>query len=54
MLAVERFTGLIDSTCLRRTKNLLHLPDQQNVVRMITLSLEERIQYDPTRKTMVR
>jgi SWI/SNF-related matrix-associated actin-dependent regulator of chromatin subfamily A3 len=53
-LAIERFTRLLDSICLRRTKDLLHLPDQQNVVRKITLSPEERNQYDQTHKTMFR
>lgn len=53
-LAIERFTRLLDSLCLRRTKDLLHLPDQQNTVRIITLSPEERNQYDQTHKTMFR
>jgi SWI/SNF-related matrix-associated actin-dependent regulator of chromatin subfamily A3 len=53
-LAIRRFTRLLDSVCLRRTKDLLHLPDQQNVVRMISLSLEEKTQYEQTSKTMWR
>ncbi|KAF2630454.1 hypothetical protein BU25DRAFT_335088 [Macroventuria anomochaeta] len=53
-LAIERFTLLLDSVCLRRTKNLLHLPDQQNRVRNITLSPEERSQYDQTSSIMFR
>jgi SWI/SNF-related matrix-associated actin-dependent regulator of chromatin subfamily A3 len=54
MLAIERFARLLDSILLRRTKDLLHLPDQQNIVRTIRLSPEERNQYDQTRKTMFR
>lgn len=40
--------------CLRRTKDLLHLPDQQNCVRRIKLSPEERLQYDQTYNIMFR
>lgn len=53
-LAIDRFTRLLDSLCLRRTKELLHLPDQQNFVRKIQLSPAERSQYDQTSKTMFR
>ncbi|KAH7087773.1 SNF2 family N-terminal domain-containing protein [Paraphoma chrysanthemicola] len=53
-LAVQRFTRLLDSMCLRRTKDVLHLPDQRNIIRSITLCAEEREQYDQTRKTMMR
>jgi SWI/SNF-related matrix-associated actin-dependent regulator of chromatin subfamily A3 len=53
-LAITRFTRLLDSLCLRRTKDLLHLPDQRNIVRMIILSPEERNQYNQTQKTMFR
>lgn len=53
-LAIARFTLLLDSVCLRRTKDLLHLPDQQNRIRKITLSPEERLQYDQTQTIMVR
>lgn len=53
-LAIERFTLLLDSICLRRTKDLLHLPDQQNSVRNISMSPEERLQYDQTSRIMFR
>lgn len=53
-LAIERFTRLLDSVCLRRTKDLLHLPDQQNHVRLVQLSPEELSQYEQTQKTMFR
>lgn len=52
--AIERFTRLLDSVCLRRTKDLLHLPDLQHFTRIIRLSSEERRQYDQTQKTMFR
>ncbi|KAF2638942.1 hypothetical protein P280DRAFT_404018 [Massarina eburnea CBS 473.64] len=53
-MAIEKFTRLLDSLCLRRTKDLLHLPDAQNRVRNIELSPEERLQYDQTQKMMMR
>lgn len=53
-LAIKRFTLLLDSVCLRRTKDLLHLPDQQSWVRSIVMSPEERLQYDQTQSIMFR
>ncbi|KAF2024889.1 hypothetical protein EK21DRAFT_77766 [Setomelanomma holmii] len=53
-VAVERFTRLLDSLCLRRTKDLLQLPEQHGICRSIKLSVNERKQYDQTKKTMVR
>ncbi|CAO2649604.1 Nn.00g069890.m01.CDS01 [Neocucurbitaria sp. VM-36] len=53
-LAVEQFTRLLDSLCLRRTKDLLHLPDQQSRTRNIVLSPEERTHYDQAYKMMFR
>ncbi|KAF1946973.1 hypothetical protein EJ02DRAFT_334582 [Clathrospora elynae] len=53
-LAIRNFTRLLDSLCLRRTKDLLHLPDEENRVRNIQLSAEERNQYDQTQKIMFR
>lgn len=53
-IAIERFTRLLDSLCLRRTKDLLHLPDQHDRVRIIKLSAEEREQYEQTKKMMFR
>jgi SWI/SNF-related matrix-associated actin-dependent regulator of chromatin subfamily A3 len=53
-LAIERFARLLDSLCLRRTKDLLHLPDQKNIWQKVILSREERNQYDQTRQTMDR
>lgn len=53
-LAIERFTRLLDSLCLRRTKDLLHLPEQHARVRRIQFSPEERMQYEQTKKIMLR
>lgn len=53
-VAIEQFTRLLDSVCLRRTKERLHLPEQHNRVRMIQFSQEEKEQYELTHKTMFR
>ncbi|KAJ4302642.1 hypothetical protein N0V90_001531 [Kalmusia sp. IMI 367209] len=53
-LAIERFTRLLDSLCLRRTKDLLHLPEEHARVRNIEFSPEERMQYEQTKKIMLR
>ena len=53
-LAIERFTRLLDSLCLRRTKDLLHLPEQHARVRRIQFSPEEKMQYEQTKKIMLR
>lgn len=53
-VATENFTLLLDSLCLRRTKDLLHLPDQRDCVRVIEFSAEEKRQYEQTKKTMFR
>ncbi|ORY16159.1 SNF2 family N-terminal domain-domain-containing protein [Clohesyomyces aquaticus] len=53
-IAIDRFTRLLDSLCLRRTKELLHLPAQQDRVRMLEFTAEEREQYEQTKKMMIR
>ena len=53
-IAIERFTRLLDSMCLRRTKDVLHLPAEKHQVRKIRLSPEERLQYDQTQEIMFR
>jgi len=53
-MAIERFTRLLDSMCLRRSKDVLHLPAEQHRVRNIRLSSEERLQYDQTQEIMFR
>ncbi|KAF1974534.1 hypothetical protein BU23DRAFT_567350 [Bimuria novae-zelandiae CBS 107.79] len=53
-VAIERFTRLLDSLCLRRTKDLLHLPEQHARIRKIDFSPEERMQYEQTKKIMLR
>jgi SWI/SNF-related matrix-associated actin-dependent regulator of chromatin subfamily A3 len=53
-VASQRLSLLLDSFCLRRTKDLLHLPDQQNRIREVEFSTEERGQYTQTLKNMHR
>lgn len=54
MLSIERFTRLLDSMCLRRTKDLLHLPDPESRIHRIKLSPQERAQYEQTSRIMFR
>lgn len=53
-LAIKSLTQLLDSMCLRRTKDLLQLPDPETRVHKIALSREEREQYEQTHKIMFR
>jgi hypothetical protein len=53
-VAIEHFTQLLDSLCLRRTKDRLHLPEQRNELRLIKFSTEEKDQYQQTKKMMSR
>ena len=45
-IASERLGLLLDSVCLRRTRDLLHLPDPRDIIRSVELSTEERDQYE--------
>ncbi|KAL9110915.1 MAG: hypothetical protein Q9227_004530 [Pyrenula ochraceoflavens] len=53
-IAAEHLGKFIDSVCLRRTRELLDLPEGQNRVRRITFSMEERNQYEQTKQKMIR
>jgi len=53
-IATRNLTLLLESLCLRRSRELLHLPDPENRTRKIEFSQEERGQYDRTMKTMNR
>lgn len=53
-LAKKKLTCLLDSTCIRRTKKLLDLPDREDQVRKIELSDAENIQYKQTSAMMKR
>ena len=53
-LAKERFAQLLDSLYLRRTRELLRLPNQRDRVRKICLSHEERAQYNQVKSMMTR
>ncbi|OCL11998.1 hypothetical protein AOQ84DRAFT_228449 [Glonium stellatum] len=50
--ASKRFAFLLDCVCLRRSQELLHLPQITERYHYITLSEEERRQYDHTLVTM--
>lgn len=52
--AIQNFTQLVDSLFLRRTKDLLQLPDQHDHVRVLCFSPEEKDQYEQTRETLSR
>lgn len=51
-IASERLSLLLDSVCLRRTRDLLHLPDPREITRPVELSKEEQSQYNTTMKMM--
>lgn len=53
-LSIKRFTRLLDSLCLRRTKDVLHLPNEKRRVRKIHMSSEEQAQYKETYDIMFR
>ncbi|TID18363.1 hypothetical protein E6O75_ATG06439 [Venturia nashicola] len=52
--ASQALTLLVDALCLRRTKDLLHLPPRHDQVRELEFTVEERYQYDLTKSTMNR
>lgn len=52
--ATPRLVQLIDSLCLRRTKELLDLPDLNETERRLDLNEAEREQYNNTRKILYR
>ena len=53
-VAVENLTTLLDSLCLRRTKDLLHLPARKEWTHYLNFTTEERIQYEQTLQRMNR
>lgn len=50
--AAKRFAFLVDCVCLRRSQDLLHLPQITERYQYIMLSEKERRQYDHTLATM--
>ncbi|KAL6413087.1 promoter binding protein RUSH-1alpha [Ilyonectria robusta] len=52
MAASKKFATLLDSVCLRRTQDLLHLPNISQNHHYITLTESERRQYDETLTAM--
>lgn len=53
-VATRNLTLLLDSLCLRRSRELLHLPEPRNRDRVLEFSLAERNQYDTTMSIMNR
>lgn len=51
-VACERLVQLLDSLCLRRTKERLHLPGRQDRIVKIIFNEEERKQYEDTKMKM--
>ncbi|CAI6333481.1 unnamed protein product [Periconia digitata] len=52
--AIRSFTKLLDSMCLRRSKDLLKLPNAQQRLHKIGFSPAERMQYEQTKSMMLR
>jgi SWI/SNF-related matrix-associated actin-dependent regulator of chromatin subfamily A3 len=53
-LGAEALRCLLDSVCLRRTKKLLNLPDDNYECREVEFSASERILYTTTEREMVK
>ena len=53
-VATKNLTLLLESLCLRRSRELLHLPEPQHRIRTIKFSPEEREQYEHTKRVMNR
>jgi SNF2 family DNA or RNA helicase len=51
---VENLRQLLDSVCLRRTKQLLNLPEVISEPRLLTLSVREKKQYIDTRDKLIK
>jgi len=52
--ASKKFAFLLDCVCLRRSQELLHLPDITESYHYVTLSDQERKQYDETLALMAK
>lgn len=50
--SVEKLRQVLDFSCLRRTKELLNLPDIIHKTRLLTFSAEEKKQYEDTRQRL--
>lgn len=53
-MATQNLTLLLDSLCLRRSRDLLQLPEQQDRLRILEFSKKERDQYEQTKSVMNR
>uniref|UniRef100_A0A0B7KCA3 RING-type domain-containing protein n=1 Tax=Bionectria ochroleuca TaxID=29856 RepID=A0A0B7KCA3_BIOOC len=50
----DRLVLLLEAFCLRRTKDVLELPNLRQDIRWLDLSPEERTQYDSTQRILMR
>jgi SWI/SNF-related matrix-associated actin-dependent regulator of chromatin subfamily A3 len=50
----DRLVMLIEALCLRRTKEVIELPEVQSCTRELPFTLEERKQYENTKKILIR
>ncbi|KAL7942560.1 SNF2 family N-terminal domain-containing protein [Trichoderma barbatum] len=53
-LAKNRLIMLIEALCLRRTRDIIQLPQLRQRVRELSFSEAERVQYDNTKKILLR
>jgi len=53
-VATKNLTLLLESLCLRRSRDLLHLPEPHHRTKTISFSPEEREQYEQTKHSMNR
>ncbi|KAL7933036.1 SNF2 family N-terminal domain-containing protein [Trichoderma chlorosporum] len=53
-LAKDRLLILIEALCLRRTREIIPLPQLQQKIRKLTFSSAEREQYENTKKILLR
>lgn len=53
-MAKDRLVLLFQAFCLRRTKEIIHLPQLRKTVRKLSFSVEERKQYENTLKILRR
>ena len=50
----NRLVMLLEALCLRRTKDVIQLPNLRQCIRALTFSPAEREQYEKTKKTLMR
>ncbi|KAF4456644.1 helicase-like transcription factor [Fusarium albosuccineum] len=53
-LVRDRLVTLLEALCLRRTREVLHLPSTRQFIRTLEFSPEEKEQYEKTQKILLR